>query len=233
MKGLRLSRRLERVLDGGNCRRGIVPVRGCGTALAAPARTASASGVGNGTLLRFRRRLARCNARIAPSKVMPRLLSTCAAALLPSPTMAASTMAPLISRRRRPRAAAAAARECDADPGPRRDRMSAIRAVRSWPMPATSATSSQPSTLLASNTSTASGSSAEREEHGARASLRGAPVPRIVRRPATAMRRGGRHGDATEALGHHERASPGWRSRHRRNSGTWHGRLDSAAFDPA
>ena len=40
--------------------------------------------------------LARWRARIAPSKVIPRALSRPAAALLPSPTMAANTMAPSI-----------------------------------------------------------------------------------------------------------------------------------------
>ena len=53
---------------------------------------------------------------------------------------------------------------------------------------------------------------AERQEHVLQRHFAVAPRPRIVRRPRQRRGEAGRHGDTTEALGHHERASPGWGS---------------------
>lgn len=102
---------------------------------------------------------AACNARMASSKVNPWTCRICAAALRPSPTMAASTIAPLMSRRRPPRAAAAAASRirdsaCDTPsplPEPGRGKLfkyPIVSALRCWT-----------STRLAVNTASASGSS--------------------------------------------------------------------------
>ena len=139
----------------GNCRRGVTPVRDC-TRSRAPARIASASGAGKRAAPAAIGLL--CRARIAPSNVMPRLLSTCAAALLPSPTIAASTMAPLISRRRPPRAAAAAASRMRRISDATTRSMSGIceRVGKLASCALTSATSSATLTLLAASTSTAS-----------------------------------------------------------------------------
>lgn len=127
----------------------------------APARIDSASGAGEAPCAGGGVETRACSALIAPSKVMPWAPSTCAARLLPSPTIAASTMAPLISRRRPPRAAAAAASRIRRRSS---DTPSSACCASGWggmpaSCPSTSPISSATLTLLAASTSTASGSS--------------------------------------------------------------------------
>ena len=71
--------------------------------------TSAAAGLAAATASRWGCDSAACKALIASSNVSPWACSIWLAALLPSPMIAARTIAPLISRRRPPRAAAAAA----------------------------------------------------------------------------------------------------------------------------
>jgi hypothetical protein len=102
-----------------------------------------------------------CRARMAFSKVKPCASRISAAMLLASPTIAASTMAPLISRRRLPRDAAAAASKMRFTSGETpRDSCGTIGCWAPWrTREITSPLMRSPSIWLASSTATASGSS--------------------------------------------------------------------------
>ena len=76
-----------------------------------------------------------CSARMAPRTSGPERSVCCAAALLPSPTIAASTMAPLISRRRPCGRRRRRPRGCAAARGRRRGRRRGIRAHASAARP--------------------------------------------------------------------------------------------------
>ena len=102
-----------------------------------------------------------CSARMASSKVRPWACSICAATLFPSPTIAASTIAPLISRRLPPLAAAPAASRMRRRSGDT-VRAPAAGGADCWTWarnPAASALSRSVFTRLASRTARASGSS--------------------------------------------------------------------------
>lgn len=104
---------------------------------------------------------AACKARMAFSNVSPCASRTSAAMLFASPTIAASTMAPLMSRRRLPRAAAAAASSMRLTSGetPRESCGGAACCALWRTREMTSPLMRSPSIWLASRTAIASGSS--------------------------------------------------------------------------
>ena len=220
------SRRRPRMYSRhlGNCRRGVTPVRDC-TRSRAPARMASASGAGNarcsGSSWLALQRADRAFERHAETA---QHLRRCALAVADDRRQhdGAVDLAPPAAARRRCRGfedAAHVRRHDEFDVRHLRARREAgeLRVHLGHQLRDVDVAGGQHQHGF--------GIVAERQKHMLERHFAVATRPRIVRRPRQRRGEARRHGDSTEALGHHERASPGGGSSASAQFGAGHGKV--------